>query len=193
MNWLMCLCRKQRDRFIIPLFALFFLQGCTGIPDNIQPVSSFDVNRYLGTWYEIARLDHSFERGLTQVSATYEKNSDGSISVLNRGYDSSHQEWKQAEGRAVFVGEPNKAHLKVSFFGPFYSSYVVFYLEPDYSVALVSGYNKEYFWILARQPSLTDTQLGNCLQRAQEAGFAVDNLIYPQPPLKSKASVENKI
>lgn len=156
------------------------LSGCTGMPPSIEPVSPFDVQRYLGTWYEIARLDHSFERGLSNVSAVYSRNDDGSITVLNRGFDTEEQQWQQADGRAVFVDDDNKGHLKVSFFGPFYSSYVVFFLEPDYSVALVSGYSTDYLWLLAREPELDAPQISRYVAIAQEAGFDTDKLIYPE-------------
>ncbi|WP_445468635.1 lipocalin family protein [Marinobacter shengliensis] len=114
---------------------LLLLSGCTGLPKGIEPITGFDQDRYLGTWYEIARLDHSFERGLSQVTAEYTLNNDGSIKVINRGYNAEKGEWKEAQGRAKFVGDSNVGHLKVSFFGPFYGSYVVFGLDEDYSTA----------------------------------------------------------
>lgn len=155
------------------------LLGCTGMPKSVKPVNNFELDRYLGKWYEVARLDHSFERGLDNVSATYSLNEDGSVKVLNRGWDTEDQEWSEAEGKAKFVESEDIAHLKVSFFGPFYGSYVVYYLEPDYSVALVSGYNSDYFWILSRTPTIEANQLEMYVERAKEAGFATDNLIFP--------------
>ena len=116
-------------------FSLFsviaLLAGCLDMPETVKPVSGYDAERYLGKWYEIARLDHSFERGLTQVSAEYSWRDDGAVRVLNRGFDAEEGEWKEAEGVSRFVGEPSDAHLKVSFFGPFYCSYVVFELEKE--------------------------------------------------------------
>lgn len=150
------------------------------MPDNVTPVSPFNLDRYLGTWYEVARLDHSFEEGLTEVTATYTMNKDGSVKVINRGFNAETNSWKEAEGKAKFVGESDTAHLKVSFFGPFYGSYIVFYLEPDYSSALISSYNDEYFWILSRQSTLSETTLADYKQRAQQAGFDTSKLIYPQ-------------
>ncbi|OYZ07465.1 MAG: hypothetical protein B7Y32_02835, partial [Methylophilales bacterium 16-45-7] len=104
---------------------LVLLSSCMGVPDNVKVVQSVDANQYLGSWYEIARLDHSFERGLEQVTASYSKNADGSIKVINRGYHPEKKEWKEAEGKAYFVDAPNAdgtyvGKLKVSFFGPFY-------------------------------------------------------------------------
>ena len=98
---------------------LAILSGCTGHPDGVQPVANFDLNRYLGVWYEIARLDHRFERGLSRVSAMYTLRDDGGVDVLNRGFDKSTGKWQEAKGKAYFIGQPTVASLKVSFFGPF--------------------------------------------------------------------------
>ena len=111
-------------------FILLFL-GCVGVPDNIEPVKNFDLDRYLGTWYEIARLDHSFERGLTRVTAEYSMRKDGGVTVLNRGFSPEKDAWKEAKGKAYFVKEKNIGYLKVSFFGPFYSAYVILALDDD--------------------------------------------------------------
>ncbi|WP_394151409.1 lipocalin family protein [Vibrio maritimus] len=162
------------------LFSLsLMLLGCTGMPDTVKPVTGFDLDRYLGKWYEVARLDHSFERGLDNVSATYSMNDDGSVKVLNRGWDTEDKEWSEAIGKAKFVEAQDIAHLKVSFFGPFYGSYVVYYLEEDYSVALVSGYNSDYFWILSRTPTIESKKLEQYVELAKNAGFDTASLIYP--------------
>ncbi|MGR5140976.1 lipocalin family protein [Photobacterium sp. DNB23_23_1] len=166
-------------RATFALLSSILLAGCTGMPQSVEPVSPFSVDKYLGTWYEIARLDHSFERGLSHVSAVYTLNDDGSIKVINRGYDTEEQQWQQADGRAVFVDDTDKAHLKVSFFGPFYSSYVVFFLEPNYSIALVSGYNTDYLWLLAREPVMDEARIDRYVAIAEQAGFATDKLLYP--------------
>ena len=110
---------------------MLFLTGCVGIPENVKPVDHFELDKYLGKWYEIARLDHSFERGLTQVTADYSLLDDGGVRVLNRGYSVKNNSWKEAEGKAYFVKGPDQGYLKVSFFGPFYSSYIVFDLYHD--------------------------------------------------------------
>lgn len=161
------------------VLSLILLVGCTAKPSNLEAVTHFDANRYLGTWYEIARLDHSFERGLTNVSATYSFNEDGSIKVVNRGWNEQEQEWSEALGKAKFVQQNTIGHLKVSFFGPFYSSYLVYYLEDDYSTALVSGYNRDYFWILSRETQLPDYKLNKYLRIAEQAGFDIESLIFP--------------
>ena len=152
--------------------------GCTGIPEGIEPVTDFDQERYLGTWYEIARLDHSFERGLSEVTATYRANPDGSIAVLNRGFDQEEARWREAEGVARFVDSSTVAHLKVSFFGPFYGSYIVFELGENYEHAFVSGFNREYLWLLSRSPEVSDTLRNEFLETITKLGFALDDLVW---------------
>lgn len=158
---------------------LLGLFGCVRVPAGITPVSGFDVQRYLGTWYEIARLDHSFERGLINVSATYTLNSDGSLRVVNRGFDPGTNRWKEAEGKGYFVAGADVGRLKVSFFGPFYGGYTIFELdEKEYSYALVCGNTTSYLWILARRPELPEAVLQSLTQKAGKLGFDTDALIY---------------
>ena len=157
------------------------LVGCTGLPDDIRPVERFELDRYLGTWHEIARLDHGFERGLAQVTADYKMREDGGVRVLNRGYAVAEQRWQQAEGRAYFVASPQQGHLKVSFFGPFYGSYVIFELDPDYQYAFVTSYNKKYLWLLARTPTVSDHVKQRFLAQSAALGYAIDELIWPAP------------
>ena len=159
--------------------AALLLGGCTSVPDGIQPVRGFDLDRYLGTWYEIARLDHSFERGLTDVSATYSRRDDGGVRVLNRGWDPAKKSWKEAEGKAYFLGPADVASLKVSFFGPFYGGYHIFALDPDYRWVMLSGPSRDYLWILSRTPQLPDSVLQPLLAQARQAGFATEALIFP--------------
>ncbi len=153
--------------------------GCVSIPDNITPVTSFQIERYLGKWYEIARLDHRFERGLTQISAEYSMRPDGGLKVLNRGYSNEKQEWSEAEGRGYFVQSPNEAYLKVSFFGPFFGSYIVFELDTlNYQYALISGPDKSYFWLLARTPTIEDNLKKKLIAKAAALGFDTTKLIF---------------
>ena len=112
------------------LFLLMLLAGCTGVPEGVQPVTGFELERYLGTWYEIARLDHPFERGLSRVTAEYSRRDDGGVRVVNRGYAAADGRWNQVEGKAYFVESPDLGRLKVSFFGPFYGGYNIFALGP---------------------------------------------------------------
>ena len=158
---------------------LLGLCSCAQIPEGIVAIKGFDANRYLGTWYEIARLDHSFERGLINVSATYSLKEDGSLRIVNRGFDPKLNRWKEAEGRARFISGSDLGRLKVSFFGPFYGGYNIFALdERNYSYALICGNTKSYLWILARQPELSETVLASLTQKAKSLGFDTDALIY---------------
>lgn len=160
-------------------FCLMFLAGCTGKPDGIEPVTDFDPNRYLGTWYEIARLDHSFERGLQNVTAEYSLNDDGTIKVINKGYSTENSEWDIAEGKAKFVEGRDTGYLKVSLFGPFYGSYVIFGLDQDgYSHAFVTGPNRSYLWLLSRTPDINDELRARFVKTAQDKGFDTDQLIF---------------
>ena len=163
---------------ILLLCIVGLLAGCTGMPEGVIPVKNFDSERYLGTWYEIARLDHSFEQGLEQVNAEYQLRDDGGIRVINRGIDAQSGEQKAAEGKAYFVSDEQEAHLKVSFFGPFYSSYVVFELDDDYRYAFVSGYNNDYLWLLAREPQVSSQLKAQFIAKAQRLGFATEQLIW---------------
>ena len=158
----------------------FLLSGCVGVPKNVKPVQGFELDRYLGRWYEIARLDHSFERDLSHVTADYSTRKDGGVRVLNRGYSERKHKWKSAEGKAYFVKAPDQGYLKVSFFGPFYGSYVVFELDQkDYQYAVVSGPNKSYLWILARKPELEPDLKNKLISHAAALGFDTTKLIFP--------------
>jgi apolipoprotein D and lipocalin family protein len=153
--------------------------GCAQIPDGLRPVSGFDADRYLGTWYEIARLDHSFERGLTQVSAEYRLAEDGgAVLVRNRGYDPARQAWREATGRARMAGAADIGQLKVTFFWPFSGAYNILVLDPDYRHALVCGNTRSYFWILSRTPTLAPEVLEGLLVEAREMGFDTEALIW---------------
>ncbi|MDG1013086.1 MAG: lipocalin family protein [Luminiphilus sp.] len=160
------------------LLILTALSACTGMPDGVEPVTGFDKSRYLGTWHEIARLDHSFERDLVDVKAEYSLRDDGAVRVINSGTDSTTGERKVAEGHAKFVGDDGTAHLKVSFFGPFYGSYIVFELDPDYRYAFVAGYNTNYLWLLARETNISEDTRKRFTDRARALGFAVDDLVW---------------
>ncbi|GAB5414217.1 MAG: lipocalin family protein [Congregibacter sp.] len=157
------------------------------MPDSVTPVQGFEAERYLGRWYEIARLDHSFERNLANVTAEYSRRDDGAVRVINRGFDTKDQKWNDIEGVARFVNEETEAYLKVSFFGPFYGSYVVFELgsdsgsasdKHDYEYAFVAGFNLDYLWLLARSPDVSDELRQTFIQRASSLGFDTDELIW---------------
>jgi len=155
------------------------LTGCVGLPENVKPVAHFNADKYLGKWYEIARLDHSFERDLTKVSATYSLREDGGIRVINRGYDAQKQQWKEADGKAYFVNSADQGYLKVSFFGPFYGAYIVVELDQEnYQYSLVSGPDKLYLWILSRAPQMNQETQMRLVEKAAALGFDTGKLIF---------------
>lgn len=160
------------------LTALLALSGCTGKPDNIKPVDNFKADRYLGTWYEVARIDHRFEKGLSRVTAQYSLREDGGITVVNRGFSAADGTWKESVGKARFVDGKDKGHLKVSFFGPFYGAYVVFELDQTgYQYALVSGPDTSYFWLLSRTPEMDPALRERLLDSAVAKGFKRDDIL----------------
>lgn len=157
---------------------MLLVAGCLGHPKKVKPVQKFDLTKYLGKWHEIARLDHSFERGLERVSAEYSPRKGGGIVVKNRGYSVSDKRWKEATGKAFFVREPTEGYLKVSFFGPFYGSYIVFYLDAEYQHAFVCGPDESYLWLLSRTPVVAKEVLDRFVRKARALGFATEELIY---------------
>jgi len=156
----------------------FALSSCTSLPDGITPISGFQSEKYLGTWYEVARLDHSFERGLSDVTATYNRREDGGIEVINRGFKGKSDDWKEANGKAYFVGDSDVGHLKVSFFGPFYGSYVIFDLDDDYRHAFIAGNSRKNLWLLSRTPGVSDALKAEFLEKIDELGFDREELIW---------------
>ena len=161
------------------LFISLLLSACVNIPENISPVTGFDIHRYLGTWYEIARLDHSFERGLERVTAEYSYRDDGGIRVVNRGFDPAKNRWKETIGKAYFVGDPSLGRLKVSFWGPFYGAYnIIDLVRKNYSYSLVCGPKKSYLWILARKPYMEEFLKSELIAKAKALGFETDKMIY---------------
>lgn len=163
---------------VLMLTTLLGMTACsTTPPTGMSAVTPFEIARYTGKWYEIARLDHSFERGLTDVSATYTQQPDGSVEVINRGNDGS--KWRQAVGRALFTGETDRASLKVSFFGPFYGGYHVVALDQQhYRWAMVVGPDRDYLWILARDRQLPADLRERLLAQAKAQGFDTERLIW---------------
>lgn len=166
---------NNRPWFTVVAVLLAVLCGLTAcsttVPEGMTPVTPFDINRYQGKWHEIARLDHSFERDLSEVTASYRLQSDGSVEVINRGYDARKKEWRKAAGHALFTGASNRASLKVSFFGPFYGGYHVVSLDQNYRWAMVVGPSRNYFWILAREKQLPATTQEQLLLQAKVLGI----------------------
>jgi apolipoprotein D and lipocalin family protein len=167
------------NRFIGVAIGLFgIIVGCAGVPKGLDPVTGFEPERYLGTWYEIARLDHSFERNLSNVSATYTKEANDTLRVINRGFNTESGSWKQVEGRARFLKDKSVGSLKVSFFGPFYGGYHIIALDRDnYGYAMVVGPNRSYLWILSRQKFLVESQYNHLVSQAAALGFDTTRLI----------------
>jgi apolipoprotein D and lipocalin family protein len=164
---------------ILSIVLVMFLMGCVGIPQNVKPVENFKLEKYLGKWYEIARLDHSFERGLTRITADYSLRDDGGVRVLNRGYSAKEDSWKEVEGKAFFVKGSDQGYLKVSFFGPFYGSYIVFELDHEnYQYSLVCGPDKSYLWILSRSPKIKKDIQNILMAKAAALGFDPSKLIF---------------
>ena len=169
---------RKLIHFACILTSAIFVTGCVGVPKGIEPVKGFELDRYLGKWYEIARLDHSFERGLHQVTAEYSRRDDGGIMVKNRGFSVEEGKWKEITGKAHPVRSKNIGYLKVSFFGPFYSAYVVFELDrADYRYAYVSGFSKSYLWFLSRTPTVDEEKMRSFVETADRLGFDTSRLI----------------
>ena len=164
--------------WMVGLAAAAAVAGCTAVPRGLAPVDRFQPDRYWGKWYEIARLDHPFERGLSEVTARYTPAADGHIRVVNKGYNRRTGEWKQVEGRARFVDDSSVGSLKVSFFGPFYGGYHIIALDrQNYAYAMVAGPSRSYLWILSRHPTLDDAVYRDLTARAAAWGFDTAKLI----------------
>jgi apolipoprotein D and lipocalin family protein len=167
-----------RTLFIVVFGLATTVTGCTGIPKGLEPIRGFEPDRYLGKWYEIARLDHSFERHLSNVSATYKREDNGNIRVINRGYDTRTGTWKQIEGHARFIDNETVGSLKVSFFWPFYGAYHIIALDrQNYNYAMVAGPTRSYLWILARQIKLEESVYSKLVGQADDWGFDTGQLI----------------
>lgn len=157
---------------------MFLFSACSVIPPKAEPISHFDADRYLGKWYEIARIDNRFEKDLTQVTASYRLLNDGNIGVLNSGFDTVNREWKSAEGKAKFRSKKTIGALKVSFFGPFYAGYNVIALDSNYQYALVAGKNLDYLWILSRYTEIPDDVKSEFLKKGKAVGYDMDKLVW---------------
>ena len=155
------------------------LTGCTTTSD-IAAVRDFEPDRYMGTWYEIARLPQYFERDLDEVKARYTLNDDGTIEVENSGVRDGNVQSITGKARLKYPdANPLSGELRVSFFWPFYSDYRVIELAPDYSYAVVTAGSRDYLWVLARRPTMEKAQLDGILNRAKEHGFDIGELEYP--------------
>lgn len=150
------------------------------VPDQLEVVKPFDVNQYTDKWYEIARFDFKYEKDMNQVTAEYILNDDGSITVINKGYNYVKKKWKETKGKAKFIADNNQGALKVSFFGPFYSGYNVVLMEPDYENALIFGENLDYIWILSRNKTIPKSVKDKFLDKAKSFGYNLDRLVWTE-------------
>ncbi|WP_343614175.1 lipocalin family protein [Flavobacterium sp.] len=173
----------MKSKYIVPVLIGagigIALSSCGGgIPDKAKPVTNFDKARYLGRWYEIARLDYKWERDLNNVTAEYSLNDNGTIKVDNKGYDVKKDKWEESIGKAKFVKKDNIGMLKVSFFGPFYSGYNVIAIDTEYKYALVAGESLKYMWILSREKTIPESVKAEFLIKAQDIGYNVTDLVW---------------
>lgn len=170
---------KSKCLLILGAFVLFCsFTSCKTIPKNATAVKNFQKDKYLGTWYEIARLDFKFERDLIRTKAEYSLRSDGKIKVVNSGYNTVQRKDKVAEAKAKFVGDENVGMLQVSFFGPFYSGYNVISIDGDYQYALVIGKNYKYMWFLSREKTLPEEIKSKYLKIVGALGYPTDELVW---------------
>ncbi len=175
------------------LLSCLLLSACLGSPEGVNAINGFDKQRYLGRWYEVARLDHSFERGLSNVTADYSLREDGGVRVINRGYSDVEGAWQDAEGKAYFIADEQRGHLKVSFFGPFYGSYIIFEMDAvDYQYAFIAGNSTDYLWLLARTPEISQELREHFLQRITALGFDPEGLIFVKQELNSRAEASSR-
>ncbi|MCX2452293.1 lipocalin family protein [Pedobacter sp. PLR] len=178
----------MKNKIFVPILtiaAIVILNSCASIPKKAKPITNFEVNRYLGTWYEIARFDFRFEKDLDNTTAQYSLEENGNVKVLNSGYNYNTKEWKSANGIAKFRGDKNIAALKVSFFGPFYAGYNVLAIDKNYQYALIAGKNLDYLWILSREKSIPDDVKSSYLKIASDIGYDTSRLIWVKQDKKN--------
>ena len=150
---------------------LFF--GC-GSKEELETVKNVDLNKYAGTWYEIAKLPNKFEKNLSCISATYTLKENGKVNVLNQGFNTKKGTWKDISGTAWVPNSEFPGQLKVRFFWPFAGDYYIISLADDYSYALVGDPSRQYLWVLSRNQELDDTAYSNLMAIAKDKGFNID-------------------
>lgn len=148
------------------------------IPDGIEAVRPFDINKFLGKWYEIARMDYKYEKNLNNTTAEYSMDEKGNIKVVNRGYNYKKNKIEEAKGKAVFADSPDEGKLKVSFAGPFYSGYNVIEIDQDYKYALIAGDDMKHLWLLSREPSMPEETIEYYLEVAESYGYETSKLVW---------------
>ncbi len=169
----------MKTHILLTTLALaLLLVSCQTIPKGATAVKPFSQEKYLGTWYEIARLDYKYERHLDHVTAEYGLKPNGLISVTNKGYNVKKQTWEESRGKAKPVSDPREAKLKVSFFGPFYAGYNVMAIDDAYRYALVAGKNTRYLWLLSRDKTMPEEVKAAFLKKAKAIGYDTDRLVW---------------
>lgn len=148
------------------------------VRSTLPVIQDFELDRYLGLWYEIARLDFHWEKNLKNVTAEYSLNVDRTVKVINTGTDMRTQKIKRSKGKAKLAGEPNLGALRVSFFGPFYAGYNIMHVDGNYEYALVFGDNLDYMWILSRSKTIPNEIRDMYLGYAEQSGYAVKDLVW---------------
>lgn len=148
------------------------------VRSKVEVVRNFDVNKYLGTWYEIARIDFRWEKNLKNVQAEYSINEEGALKVQNQGVDINSEKLKISKGKIKFADEETMGALRVSFFGPFYSGYNIVQLNPNYQDVLVFGDSLDYMWILSREKTLSEDRISKYLAYAEACGFQTSRLTW---------------
>ena len=178
---------------ILILVSLGYLMfGKQGIPDGVTAVTPFDLKRFEGTWYEIARLDHGFEKNMSHVSFTYTLKDGGDFEVVNKSLDGKNGRWETSEGKGAFIGDPNVGRLKVSYFGPFYGRFNIIALdEKNYSWAMATGPSTRYLWILSRKKTLEDPIIQDLIRKAIGMGFKLDKMVHVDQ--KDETAVEGLV
>lgn len=162
----------------LSLAAIKLLSSCSSIPKNARAVENFNADRYLGSWYEIARFNYRFEKNLDNVAARYSSKNSLEIKVVNSGYNFKKEKWTSTTGTAKFAKDKSIGELKVTFFKPFYAGYNVVAIDKDYKYALVAGRNLSYLWILSREKTMPEEIKNQYLEKAKEIGYDVSKLVW---------------
>ena len=159
------------------LAAGLFLNGCRSPEYAIAAVKDFNAAKYMGKWYEFARLPNWFEKDMNRVTATYTMLPDGKIKVVNQGEISG--QIRRISGFARPADDSGSGELEVTFFRPFYSPYRIIKLADDYRYSIVAGSDENYLWVLSRTPQISPADWQEISAFLEENGFPKDKLIYP--------------
>lgn len=162
------------------MLSVFLLLGCATVPEGLEPVTGFEVERYLGKWYEIERLDNRFENGLSNVSADYRMLPNGKIEIINRGFNARRNSWFEAKGLAWLEGSKDVGSFKISSFTPFLGSYNILVIDPQYRYAMVAGADRDELWILSREPQLDRSIIDSLVAKAKAWGFPTNELVFDE-------------